>query len=342
MKSKPHSSVLLRATLGVVAVIAAVACAARDGVQQENLSAVSPPLEHLSGTAYEAAERVKLPEVPPEEDPGLHNVYRLSRNIVSGSEPNGEEAFRFLQEMGIKTILSVDGKVPEADLAAKYGIDYVHVPIQYRGIADDEMMRISKTFREKQGPFFVHCFHGKHRGPAAAAVGRVVLDGVPREQAIAEMRQWCGTSPSYEGLYRDVAAGEIPEPRETQQYDWDFPAAHPLPGFRHAMIEVSRADDNLKYLAKHGWQPGPDHPDVDALNEAAKLAGLFERAEHMDDVTGKPADFRAWMAESVVASARLRSAIEDWKGGAGTVAEIDDAYQDLAASCTACHKVYRN
>ena len=63
-----------------------------------------------------------------------------------------------------------------------------------------------KTFRELDGPFYVHCFHGKHRGPAAAAaLGRIAVDGVPREQAIAEMRQWCGTSEKYEGLYRTIA-----------------------------------------------------------------------------------------------------------------------------------------
>ena len=56
-----------------------------------------------------------LPERAPEEFPGLHNVYELSANIISGSEPHGQEALETLAQMGVKTILSVDGKEPEAD-----------------------------------------------------------------------------------------------------------------------------------------------------------------------------------------------------------------------------------
>ena len=33
--------------------------------------------------------------------------------------------------------------------------------------------------------------------------------------ALAEMRQWCGTSPKYEGLYAVVASGAIPAAGET-------------------------------------------------------------------------------------------------------------------------------
>ena len=48
------------------------------------------------------------------------------------------------------------------------------------GINEDEIAMIAKTFREVEGPFYVHCYHGKHRGPAAAAIGRVALDGLGR------------------------------------------------------------------------------------------------------------------------------------------------------------------
>ena len=44
---------------------------------------------------------------------------------------------RLIADMGVKTILSVDGKIPDAEEAAKYGIRYVHVPIRYGGITND-------------------------------------------------------------------------------------------------------------------------------------------------------------------------------------------------------------
>jgi protein tyrosine phosphatase (PTP) superfamily phosphohydrolase (DUF442 family) len=294
------------------------------------------------GTAYAAAERIQLPKTPPEDRHGLHHVYHLSRNIVSGSEPHGEEAFRELREMGIRTILSVDGKVPDAELASKYGMSYVHVPIQYRGIPDDEVARIAKTFREKEGPFYVHCFHGKHRGPAAAAVGRLVIDGVSREQAIAEMRQWCGTAEGYEGLYRAIADGKIPTPSETRAYEWDFPSAHALEGFRHAMVEISRIDDNLKFLARRNWEPDPDHPDVDPLRESESLAAALDRTASLEEVASKPMDFRGWISEAASAASGLRDTLGAWRSGRAPIADVESSYERLTGLCNTCHEIHRN
>lgn len=244
---------------------------------------VSPPMPPFEGRAYDVAGTEQLPAAEPEEHADLHNVFELSENIVSGSEPHGEAAFEILRSKGIRTILSVDGKVPDAAMAAEYGMNYVHVPIQYKGVTDVEVAEIAKTFREQEGPFYVHCFHGKHRGPAAAAIGRLVLDGISRETAMAEMRQWCGTADSYEGLYDTIAHAPVPSAQQTSAMDWDFPAASPLEGVGGAMVEINRAHDHLKSLAKNAWRPDASHPDLDALNEATKLASTFERAELMAD-----------------------------------------------------------
>lgn len=322
-------------SLSVSIVAALVACAV---TQPDHYPAPAAPLSALDGTGYQTANHVQLPKTAPEELSGLHNVYHLSSNIVSGSEPHGEAAFKELQSLGVKTILSVDGKVPDADLAKKYGMTYVHVPIQYKGMSEDEVLKITKTFREKSGPFYVHCFHGKHRGPAAAEIGRVAIDGISREQALAEMRQWCGTAETYEGLYRDVAQVELPSEAATRAFQWDFPSAHPFDGFRAGMVEVSRADDNLKTLSKSKWQPSAEHPDVDAVNEASKLVSALERSAKLDEVAAEPDDFRAWLADSIAQSAALRDALST--GGSPEVA--DKAYKTLTATCTACHGKYRD
>lgn len=306
------------------------------------MPSVPPPIERGAASPYEAALLVQLSATKPEEAHGLHNVFQLSENIVSGSEPEGEAAFRKLQEMGVRTVLSVDGKVPDVELAAKYGMTYVHIPIQYRGVTEEERLEIAKTFREKEGPFYVHCFHGRHRGPAAAAIGRIVRDGATREQALAEMRQWCGTSDKYDGLYRTIADAPIPTAAETRAHAFDFPAARQLRGFRHAMIEVSRSDDHLLALSKRGWQPDAEHPDVDPWNEASTLATTMAACKELEDVQGKPSDFRGWLDDAILASAELRDELERWRETKGETARIDAAYKRLTASCSACHKAYRN
>lgn len=305
--------------------------------------AVPPPLA-LTTTAYETAASVVLPDVPPTELPGLHNVYRLSQNIVSGAEPDGEEALAQIAAMGVRTILSVDGKAPDVEAARRHGLRYVHVPIQYKGLTTDELLAIAKTFREAEGPFYVHCFHGQHRGPAAAAVGRVLLDGAPREQAIAEMRQWCGTSPKYEGLYKAVASGWLPPAEQTALLDLELPEQAPLDGVAGFMVLVSRPFDALKDMAKDGWKAPADHPDLDAVNEAAILAGLFRRSAGMPELSERADDFQRWMAESIPQATALHEALKAARdaGTADAWGAADAAFSTLSATCNSCHKVYRD
>lgn len=299
---------------------------------------VDAPMSVASlSSAYELAGSLGLPEVPPQEYPGLHNVFVLSPTIISGSEPNGRAAFEALRDMGVKTILSVDGKTPEAALAAQFGMRYVHSPIRYKGIDEDEIQRIAKTFHELEPPFFVHCFHGKHRGPAAAAVGRVVLDGVERERALAEMRQWCGTSSQYSGLYTTIARTEFPSAAQSAAFDWDFPQARPMQGFRQSMVEIPRLHDNIEVLSEMDWELDPEHPDIEPLNEAQTLLSVFRQANELEEVQQRPAKFQRLMAESVSHSERLVEALKQFDK-----MEAFDAFESLQARCTSCHRAYRN
>jgi hypothetical protein len=303
---------------------------------------VAPPLA-LEGKAYDTAGAGLLPAEEPEEFPGLHNVYHLSANIVSGSEPQGWQALETLRAMGVRTIVSVDGKAPDARAAAELGMRYVHVPIQYRGISDVEMARLAKTFRELEPPFYVHCFHGKHRGPAGAAVGRVVLDGADRWTAIAEMRQYCGTSAKYEGLYRAIAVGEIPAIEETARFDYAFDAAQLPAGVVGVMVELSRAHDYAVELGERDWRADPEHPDVDALNEATKLLQAYEVACELEEVRTGDAEFRSWFEASRDASRDLVDALERLSAGdASGAADADVHFAAVRQLCSDCHAVFRN
>lgn len=302
----------------------------------------------LQSTAYEAAAQVSLPQVPPSEGPGLHNVYRLSEDIISGAEPEGPEALAQIASWGVKTILSVDGKVPDAATAEALGMQYVHVPIQYSGIDEEELLDIAKTFRELQGPFYVHCYHGKHRGPAAAAVGRVVLDGVPRDQAIAEMRQWCGTDSKYEGLYSAIATMPMPDDAQSEAWDFDFTPAHEYEGLRAGMIELARKWDLVKAAKKRQWAADPAHPDVDPLQEAVQMYQIFDAVSGLGDTRTYPDDFRAWLEDGRSGSEQLQRALTECSKDAAALdgvawrADADTAYARVSNACASCHAAYRD
>jgi protein tyrosine phosphatase (PTP) superfamily phosphohydrolase (DUF442 family) len=294
-------------------------------------------------SAWDIAGNTKLAKVEIQDFSDLHNVVKLSDNIISGSEPHGEAALKRIADMGVKTILSVDGKAPDAETAKKLGMRYVHVPIQYQGMTDAERLKIAKVFLELEGPFFVHCFHGNHRGPAAAAWGRVVLDGAERSQAVAEMRQWCGTSEKYRGLFQAVGKSAAPTAADLSGLAFDFPAKHEFSGFRQAMVEISRAFDHLKALKKRNWKVDPDHPDLVAANEARRLVQAFTAAGKLPEVEKRPEDFRKWNEKSLEWSEKLVKRLDRVAAGEkGARDGATEAFKAVAERCDRCHGDYRN
>ncbi len=299
--------------------------------------------------ALEIAKTRPIPQVDSMEWADLHNVFWLGDRILSGGEPLSTEALDRLQEMGIRTILSVDGKVPDWQAAEARGMRYVHIPIEYSGIEDEPLAQIAKTFRETEGPIYVHCFHGKHRGPAAAAIGRMVLDGVPREEALAEMYQWCGTASKYQGLFEEIAFADIPSEAATAALEFDFPKEHKFEGVRAAMIPLTRRWDNIKDGRKRDWQVDPNHPDIVLEQEALKVAEIMQECLDMEDYHHEmphSEQVLTWFREGQQGAANLARVLaqkdqyeqegKDWKPLAL------EAYQAIAASCKECHLDYRD
>jgi type II secretion system protein G len=150
------------------------------------------------------AEDLKLNVFPKKLDgSGVNNLYQLSDRLYSGSKPNGEDGFRFLAKLGVKTIISVDGTAPDVALASKYGIGYVHVPMSSDAIKEAQALQIMKAAAEQPGPLYVHCHYGMNRGPSASAIICMAQHGWTPEQAVAWMKK-AGTSSTCTGLYRDV------------------------------------------------------------------------------------------------------------------------------------------
>lgn len=71
---------------------------------------------------------------------------------------------------------------------AKFGLRYVHLPHGYDGVPADRTKELAKAVRELEGPIFIHCHHGKHRSPAAAAVACVSAGLIPPEAAYRPLR----------------------------------------------------------------------------------------------------------------------------------------------------------
>src|SRR5262245_55603645 len=72
----------------------------------------------------------------------LPNAFRIHAKVMSGGLPAGEAAFAELAELGVKTIISVDGAKPDVMAAERHGLRYVHLPHGYDGISETRIKEL--------------------------------------------------------------------------------------------------------------------------------------------------------------------------------------------------------
>jgi protein tyrosine phosphatase (PTP) superfamily phosphohydrolase (DUF442 family) len=274
------------------------------------------------------------PAVPSAEGPpAVEHFAWVSARVARGAQPEGDAAFAFLAAQGVRTLISVDGARPDVEAAARHGLRYVHIPFGYDRIPEEQSRRIAKTVRELGGPFFVHCHHGRHRGPAAAAIAQQTLGGMTCEQAKEELSR-AGTDPRYEGLYRSVSGFIAPSEEETRADPFDFPSVAPVPALAEAMVSLDQRMDGLRAARAAGWKSPPDHPDIAPAHEALQAGELLAEVAR----TPEAARFPAPLEEALAAARALRTALD-------APARPDDAeaaWRRLTQSCSACHADHRD
>ena len=270
----------------------------------------------------------------------LHNVFKLDAALYSGNAPENEAAFRELARLGVKTIVTVDGTKPNVALAHQYGMRYVHLPFGYDGLPQKRGVELAKAVQvaEAEGPVYLHCHHGKHRAPTAAAVVCQALDGWTKEQAIDFLHQ-AGTAPDYAGLYRDVQAFRPPAATELASMHADFPEIAKTPPMVDTMVAIDQHCDALKAAQKTGWSEVPGHPGEAPAQTAVLMWELFRELARPPETKTRGDDYATKLAQGEKAADALRTALGD--GSQDGIAR-DAAFQHMTETCTACHKAHRN
>jgi protein tyrosine phosphatase (PTP) superfamily phosphohydrolase (DUF442 family) len=270
---------------------------------------------------------------------GLHNVYRITDKLMSGSSPDGDAGFKSLKELGVKTVISVDGAKPDIVHAHKYGLRYVHIPFGYDGIPRQQVLRLARAVRDLPGPIYIHCHHGVHRGPAAAAAIHLCLDeSCTVEQALEEMRR-AGTDPRYKGLYGSVRTTVRPAAKELDAVSAAFPEVEKVSDLASLMVQIDARWDNLKRAKAASWETPADHPDVDPPHEAVQLAELFQEAARLrhDDQE----NLRQRFDEARKEAGELEQVLKG-KERKVTRQLADKAFAKIGTSCSQCHANYRD
>lgn len=287
---------------------------------------------------------IELPAVSadkPAEYKGLRNVVSYAPGFMSGSAPEGDEGFETLRQMGVKTIVSVDGAEPDVEKAKAHGLRYVHLPIGYNGMDHTRTIEIAKAVKQSQadGPVYIHCHHGKHRSAGAAGAAAVSLGWLTNDEAIAKLKV-SGTSPSYKGLYECVTVAYPVNAAEWNTVPNSFPEVSRPSGYVESMVDIDEVFDHLKAIEKAGWKPPADHPDLVPVAEAGRLADLFRTLADHKEAASKPAAVPGLLR----ADSTKATEIEDGLAATPqmTASDLSQRLKSLAASCTDCHAKYRD
>ncbi len=268
------------------------------------------------------------------ENPAVPRLIQASARVFSGAAPEDEAAFAALADLGVRTIVSVDGATPQVAMARAHGMRTVHVPFGYDGIPQEAAYQIVRVMRETPGAVYFHCHHGQHRGPAAAAIGLQVESGCSAQESTALMRL-AETDPHYAGLWRDVAAFVPPAPGIA------LPELHevaPVRDLAAGMAQLDRDWDGVKAVREAAWRAPATHPDLEPAHAARivaeTLVALGARA---------PADLAAQQEFAL----RLRQAQADARAlqealAADDLAAAESRFTALKRGCVACHDSYRN
>ena len=284
------------------------------------------------GTGYTLGETIP-------DTAGLENVIVFGRGVLSGSEPEGDAAFDTLASLGVKSIISVDAARPNLEAAGARDIRYVHIPVRYDGFTGEQRLALAKAFQELPRPIYIHCHHGKHRGPAAAALGLICVGELEPTEGVELMRT-AGTSEHYDGLYGDVSdAIRIPGINIDTLGPAELPEFVEVTGLAATMVEINDAFKDIRVVADNGWQVPSEHPDIELDDVAPRLPELFDAlADDLERPANAHVDegYRTMMRESAEEAQRFADAIkaENW-----TLA--DELRASVAQSCVSCHETYR-
>ncbi len=273
----------------------------------------------------------------------IENLYQLSEKIYSGAEPRGEAAFHELRRMGIKTVLSVDGARPDVKAAKQEGLRYVHLPIGYDGVTRERQLQLAKAVQALEGPIYVHCHHGKHRGPAAAAICRLANDEWNVEAALQWMHD-AGTSPHYRGLYHAIREYRKPTAEELAKVPKSFPEQAEVPDMVEAMVAIDQHWENLQSLEDSGFLSSAKHPDITAAHEALQIQEQLRELARTTEANERAKSFQQLCKKSEKAAADLHAGLLALrrKRADKSLKNCSQLLQRLRKSCAACHSKHRD
>lgn len=266
-------------------------------------------------------------------DERLENFLTVAEGVYSGGSPEGDETYRALRRLGVRTVVSVDGARPNAAAARRNGMRHIHIPMGYDRVDERTRLMLVRAAREAEGPVYIHCHHGRHRAPVAAAI-YCRTAGLMNTSQVEPFLERAGTARDYAGLWRDAHAFEppvqdvpLPELAEISKVD----------NLTAAMASIDRAWDDLTLSRAARWKTPRRHPDIVPQRVALILEEGFREAARDAESGNAAGDLLEGLRMSEAQSSSLGDSLRR-----GDVAGAERSYLRLKTSCKECHAAHRN
>ncbi len=262
-----------------------------------------------------------------EEACTIHNVKVVGQFVRTGSEPINESDFARLRALGVKLVVSVDGVVPKIEVAKRHGMRYVHIPLKYGGIEPEARLQLAAVCMMREN-VYIHCHHGLHRGPAAAAAGLIGAGILDVEAALTTMEE-AGTSQDYAGLWRDVRSCR---PVDASQEMPDLPEKVESEGSAQSMANLDRTFKRLRKSVSQHHDTGK-HFELAVLvrEEFAEYRRTLDE-DAPEDLLIQTIKFQK-LSDQFCDSLRSPSPDKD---------VVERMLVSLKKSCVACHRRHRD
>ena len=288
------------------------------------------------------------------ESSHLPNLLQIHQRVYSGGLPEGREAFAELQRRGVRTLISVDGAHPDVTLAGEFGLRYVHLPHGYDGIPAERRQQLARAIHSLPSPIYVHCHHGKHRSPAAAAAGCVGA-GLLSPEAVTQVLALAGTHTGYTGLFRDARASQPLAAKDLEALPDEFVPVAELPAMTEAMVAIEHRFDLVQRKLRElpvsppSETSSPGGAPQEAEHESLLLWEHYRELARMDDPRVHEPSFAIWLRDGELLAAQLHEAVQNIAAGErhasrlkATVDELPLRLRRMESNCQACHRQYRD
>ena len=250
------------------------------------------------------------------------NFQQLTPNLMVGPRPSPEQ-IEELSALGIQKVISVDALPPESSLWKK-SIRVRHMPLGYRDLPKTLQLRLARELAADPVKTYVHCHHGKHRGPAAALAALRTLNQIDQAEAMVWLDR-CGVE--YQGL-RDAVQDAQPESSDEIQAAKPLEEVAATRSLSRLMAEIDQVWDRLEKV------PLPKDPIARTQKEdASQLVDLFRLSSESAGPV-EPA-YRKQMRQAIDLATELETQLQLGQDAAQMRAT-------LRASCRACHRAFRD